>query len=61
MQNLKVAYSITEAERALGLSHQSVYNELNAGRLRSFKIGRRRFITEEALRDYVSEREAESA
>jgi excisionase family DNA binding protein len=34
---------------SLGLSRQAVYNELNSGRLRSFKLGRRRMIPADAL------------
>lgn len=46
---VKHAYSVTEAMESLGLSRQAVYNELNSGRLRSFKLGRRRMIPADAL------------
>ena len=41
-------------------SRQTVYNEINAGRLRSYKVGRRRFVSEEACVEYVRAREAEA-
>ena len=41
-------------------SRQTVYNEINAGRLESYKVGRRRFVSEEACVKYVRAREAEA-
>ena len=56
-----ITNSIQEAAKILGLSRQSVYNELNAGRLKSYKVGKRRFISSQALSQYVRDREAEAA
>jgi len=57
----KITNSIQEAAEILGLSRQSVYNELNSGRLKSYKVGKRRFISSEALVRYVNDREADAA
>ena len=55
------AWSIPEARQLLGgFSHQTAYNEINSGRLKSFKVGNRRFISDEALNAYIRDREAES-
>jgi len=43
------------------VSRQSVYNEINAGRLRSFKVGKSRRIAFQAEIDWISQREAEAA
>lgn len=37
-------YPIGEAERYLGISHQSVYNLIASGKLKTIKEGRRRFV-----------------
>jgi excisionase family DNA binding protein len=36
------------------LSRSKVYEEIEAGRLHSVKVGRRRLITESALIDYIN-------
>ena len=56
----KLVYSITEVMETLRLSRQTVYNEINSGRLRTFNVGRRRMVSAEALRDWVQAREAEA-
>jgi len=48
-QPAKVAHSIAEVELLLGVSHVTVYKEINCGRLRTFCIGRRRLVSDEAL------------
>jgi excisionase family DNA binding protein len=54
------AYSIPDVMEALNISRQTVYDEINAGRLRSFKIASRRLVSAHALSEYVHDREAES-
>lgn len=41
----RLAYSVTEAAKALGLSRDMIYQQLRAGRLGSLKVGGRRIIT----------------
>ncbi len=55
-----LTYSINDAIDALNLSRQSVYNEINANRLKTYRVGRRRFISAEALSEWVRGREAEA-
>lgn len=50
--------SIHDTARRLGCCERHILNEISAGRLRSFKSGRRRLVSREAQRDYVREREA---
>ena len=55
------AYAIEEVRQQLGgVSRQTVYNEIAAGRLRTFTIGRRRLVSEQALADYIRLRELEA-
>ena len=43
-----LSHSIQGAQERLKFgSRQTVYNEINSGRLRSYKVGSRRFISEE--------------
>ncbi len=58
--NLKPANTMPETCEALGFGHQKLYDEINAGRLKTYKVGRRRYASEEAIRQYIRDREAES-
>ncbi len=56
----KLTYSINDTIEALGLSRQTVYNEINAGRLRTFRVGKRRMVSDDALQEWVKAREIEA-
>lgn len=45
----KRAYSVDEVAILYGVSRQKIYDEINAGRLHSFKIGNRRLIPNASL------------
>jgi excisionase family DNA binding protein len=45
--------SVKDIVARTGLSRSKVYQEMDSGRLRSVKVGRRRLITESALVDYI--------
>lgn len=59
-QQLKKLLSIKEAVEQTGLSHVTLYNEINAGRLKSLKVGRRRLIRPAALTEWIEQREREA-
>lgn len=46
--------SIPEAAASLGLSRTATYGELQAGRLRSLKVGRRRLIPAHAIGEFIA-------
>lgn len=46
--------SIKDIIARTGLSRSTVYEEMDSGRLRSVKVGRRRLIPESALIDYIN-------
>lgn len=48
--------SVDEAASALGLGRSLTYGELQAGRLRSVKVGRRRLIPADAVSQFIEER-----
>lgn len=59
---IKIGYSISEVCMILGVCRDTVYNEINTGRLKTFKVGpRRRFVSQDALQTYVKQREAATA
>jgi excisionase family DNA binding protein len=45
-----VTITVEETKRALSLSHTTVYRLINAGRLKTVKIGRRTLITTDSIR-----------
>ena len=55
-----ISLTVEQVAKRNHLSRQSIYNEINAGRLRSFKVGKSRRITERAESEWICEREAEA-
>jgi len=53
--------SVDEVITSTGLSRQTVYNEINSGRLASFKVGRRRLVSPAALDNWVRKLEGAAA
>jgi len=47
-------HSIPEAAEMLGIGRTSLYAELQAGRLRSVKVGRRRLVPSSAVAERVA-------
>lgn len=54
------AYTVDDAVHVLGLSRPTIYREISAGRLRTYHVGRRRYVSAEAIREYIAAREAEA-
>ncbi len=58
----KHVYTVDEAREQLGgMSRAVFYEEVKRERLRTFTVGRRRYISNAALRAYVRDRERENA
>jgi len=55
-----VLYPIPDAMSVLNMSRTVIYEQIRAGRLRTVRQGRRRYVTEAGISDYVDllEREA---
>jgi excisionase family DNA binding protein len=45
--------SVDEAAASLGLGRSALYAEIQAGRLRSCKVGRRRLLSSQAVSEYI--------
>ncbi|WP_280256154.1 helix-turn-helix domain-containing protein [Nocardia wallacei] len=43
----------TEVRERIPIGHSKYYELIGSGELRSVKIGRRRFVTEQAVADYI--------
>lgn len=50
---LKLAYTVKEATKAIGLSRSTLYAMMKAETLRFVKVGNRRLIPAEALRELL--------
>lgn len=57
----KLLYRPKEAAQVLGIGRTALYELLRTGRIRSLKDGKFRFITADALRDYVARLEEENS
>jgi hypothetical protein len=55
------AYPFLEACERIGIGEVKAYEAINRGQLETFKIGRRRYCTEESLQRFIRERIAESS
>jgi excisionase family DNA binding protein len=45
--------SVTDAGARLGIGRSLVYDEIQAGRLRSVRVGRRRLVPADAIGEYI--------
>ncbi|RLW63588.1 MAG: hypothetical protein B6D73_15220 [gamma proteobacterium symbiont of Stewartia floridana] len=57
----QLAYSINEMMSTLGISRGTLYDLINDGLLRTYKIGKRRFCTHEALLECQHKLESDNA
>jgi excisionase family DNA binding protein len=55
----KKGFSPMEVAEMLGVSHATIYREMNRGRLSSVKVGTRRVITQWDLEEYLGKKRAE--
>lgn len=57
----RLAFSVEGACRALPMSRESLYRLIRSGQIRTFKLGRRRYVTKQALLDFIASRETVEA
>ena len=55
-----VLYRIPEAMAALGMSRSVIYEQIRARRLHTVTVGRRRYVTQGGLAEYVAMLEQEA-
>jgi len=55
------AYSVRDARARLGgISNGKFYDLVNSGQLRTFLVGRRRLVSQQAIQNFIQERENQS-
>ena len=52
--------TVDEVAERHSVSRQTIYKEMSAGRLRTYKLGKSRRITAEAEAEWIRQREADS-
>lgn len=58
----KAAVSVAEAREMLGgIANPTIYELINSRELRTFRVGRRRLVSVEAIRDYIANAEREQS
>ena len=57
----RLSYTLDQAIAATGLGRTRIYTAIANGTLRTFKDGRRRMVSAQALTDYIQARERETA
>lgn len=50
----RIAVSINEAGRAIGIGRTKLYELINEGSLKTFKLGRRTLVTVASIHDLVA-------
>ncbi len=57
----RLSYTTDEACTVTGLNRNALYRAMNAGLLKTFKVGKRRMVSARALREFIEAREKESS
>jgi len=53
-----ITVTIDGAKQALGIGHTKLYELINAGKLRTVKVGRRTLVRTDSIREFVDTLEA---
>jgi excisionase family DNA binding protein len=57
----QLAYSVEDAADKLGIGRTTAFAEMRSGRLRSFRVNKRRLVPASALVEYIEDRMAEQS
>ncbi len=57
----RLAYGITDATEAVSIGRSTLYKEISAGRLKTFKIGNRTLIAADSLNEWLSSYQSDHA
>ena len=55
---VRQGYPVPEAAQQIGVSRDMAFKLIASGRLRSFRVGRRRLVSADAIRDFIHAAEA---
>ncbi len=56
----QILFSLAEICRDSGLGRTTIYSEINSGRLKIVKVGRRTLVTQAALKAWLEQLEADA-
>lgn len=59
--NVSKAFSVHDFGKTYGVGHTKVFEEIKSGRLKTYKVGRRRYISEHAADAWQRQLEAETS
>ena len=54
------SYPISDLCKVMHLSREMVYREMRDGRLRTYQVGKRRYVSAKAVQDWIRAREEET-
>lgn len=54
----RLAYTIDEFGKATGIPRTTIYDLIAEEKLRTYKVGRRRYVSAAAARDFIAQMEA---
>ncbi|MBV6857934.1 helix-turn-helix domain-containing protein [Xanthomonas campestris pv. zingibericola] len=57
----RLSYTLDQASEVTGLGRTAFYRQIAANQIRTFKVGRRRMVSAQALRDFIEKKEREAA
>lgn len=57
----RLAFTVPQLMDAFGISRTTVYEEIGSGRLASYQVGRRRYVSASAAAEWQKRLEAETA
>lgn len=56
----KLSFTVEQAIDATGLNRNAMYRAMTSGEIRSFKVGKRRMVSANALQEFISRKEGEA-
>lgn len=57
----RCGYPVAEAAAQIGVARDQTFKLIAAGKLRSFRVGRRRLVSQEAIQEFIRAAEAAEA
>ncbi|AMU99413.1 excisionase family DNA-binding protein [Xanthomonas citri] len=56
----RLSYTLEEASEVTGLGRTTFYQQIALNQIRTFKVGRRRLVSAQALREFIEKKEREA-
>ncbi|WP_080953845.1 MULTISPECIES: helix-turn-helix domain-containing protein [Xanthomonas] len=56
----RLSYTLEQASEVTGLGRTAFYRQIAMNQIRTFKVGRRRMVSAQALREFIDKKEREA-